>query len=60
VHINEWRNASRSDFNSIKEAIFKLTDEMKNLNAKVDALSKPAKTSRAAKTTKTTRASKKK
>jgi len=60
VHIDEWRNASRYDFNSIKEAISTLTDEMKSLNAKVDAISKPAQTSRATKTSKTTRASKKK
>ena len=59
VPIDEWSYASKSDFHSIKEAIFALTDEMKNLNAKVEALSKPAKTSRASKTTKTTRASKK-
>jgi hypothetical protein len=60
VHIDEWRNASRSDFNSIKDAISALTHEMKNLNAKVDAISKPVKTSRATKTSKTTSASKKK
>jgi len=63
VHIDEWRNASRSDFNSIKDAIFTLTDEIKKLNAKVDTLSKPTKTSRVSKTktkAKTTRASKKK
>jgi ferritin len=60
VPIDEWSYASKSDFHSIKEAISKMTDEMKNLNAKVEALSKPTKTSRASKTTKTTRASKKK
>ena len=60
VPIDEWSYASKSDFNSIKESISALTDEMKNLNAKVDEISKPAKTSRASKTTKTTRASKKK
>ena len=63
VHIDEWRNASRSDFNTIKDAISQLADEMKKLNAKVDAIGKPAKVSRATKTTKTVRkttASKKK
>lgn len=60
VHIDEWRNASRSDFNSIKEAISALTDEIKNLHEKVDAISKPAKTSGSAKTTKTTKTSKRK
>jgi hypothetical protein len=60
VHIDEWRNASRSDFNSITESISKLADEMKKLNAKVDAISKPSKTSRTPKTTKKTITSKKK
>ena len=52
VHIDDWRNASRSDFITIKESISALTDEMKKLNAKVDAISKPVKARRAAKTTK--------
>ena len=60
VHIDDWRNASRSDFNTIKESISILTDEMKKLNAKVDAISKPVKTSRVSKTTKKASASKKK
>lgn len=60
VHIDQWRNASRSDFNSIKESISALADEMKRLNAKVDAIGKPAKTSRSIKTTKKPSASKKK
>jgi len=55
VPIDQWRNASRSDFNSIKESISALADEMKKLNVKVDAMSKPAKPSRAAKTTKITK-----
>lgn len=59
VPIDEWRNASRSDFNSIKEALSDLTEEIKNLNAKVDAISKPAKASRVSKTTKTARTTKK-
>lgn len=60
VPIDQWRNASRSDFNSIKEAITQLADEMKKLNAKVEAISKPAKTTRVPKTTKKTTAPKKK
>lgn len=60
VPIDQWRNASRSDFNTIKESISQLADEMKKLNAKVDALSKPTKTTRASKTTKKTTTAKKK
>jgi len=63
VQIDQWRNASRSDFNAIKQSISQLADQMKELNAKVDAISKPAKTSRASKPkpkTKTTTTSKKK
>lgn len=52
VKIDEWRNASRSDFNAIKESISELAAEVKALNSKVDAISKPAKISRASKTTK--------
>lgn len=52
VPIDQWRNASRSDFNSIKESISQLADEMKKLNVKVDAISKPTKTSRTSKSTK--------
>lgn len=59
VPIDDWRNASRSDFNSIKESISELVDEVKKLNTKVDAMSKPAKTSRTSKAKKPT-ASKKK
>ncbi len=59
VPIDDWRNASRSDFNTIKESIAELVAEVKKLNTKVDAISKPAKTSRSSKTKKTT-ASKKK
>ena len=43
VPIDQWRNASRSDFNSIKDSISHLADEMKKLNAKDDAISKPVK-----------------
>ena len=60
VHIDQWRNASRSDFNTIIESISVLSDEIKKLNAKVDAMSKPAKTSRASKTTKKSSTPKKK
>lgn len=53
VKIDEWRNASRSDFNAIKDSISQLADEMKKLNAKVDAMNTPKKTTRvSAKTTK--------
>jgi gas vesicle protein len=55
VPIDQWRNASRSDFNSINESISHLADEMKKLNAKVDAMSKPEKSNRTTKTTKTTK-----
>ncbi|MGB1308154.1 MAG: hypothetical protein ACPG6B_04540 [Oceanihabitans sp.] len=41
VHIDQWRNASRSDFNSIKDSLSDLVTEIKMLNQKVDALSKP-------------------
>ncbi|MFT5849056.1 MAG: prefoldin subunit 5 [Psychroserpens sp.] len=54
VPIDQWRNASRSDFNTIKESISQLADEMKKLNAKVDAMNTPVKTVRASKTTKPT------
>ena len=60
IHINEWRNASRSDFNTIKESISMLADEIKKLNAKVDAINKPTKTTRTTKSTRTTSTSKKK
>ena len=49
VPLDQWRSASRSDFNSIKESISELADEVKKLNVKVDAISKPVKTSRASK-----------
>lgn len=41
VHIDEWRNASKSDFNDIKESMSQLAAEMKKLNSKVEALSQP-------------------
>lgn len=60
VPIDQWRNASRSDFNTIKESISDLADEMKKLSAKVDALNKPVKARPILKTTVKTSASKKK
>lgn len=41
VHIDEWRNASKSDFNDIKDSMGQLAIELKKLNAKVDAMSHP-------------------
>lgn len=41
VHIDEWRNASKSDFNDMKNSMSQLASELKKLNAKVDALSQP-------------------
>lgn len=49
VQIDQWRNASRSDFNTIKESINTLSQEIQKLNAKIDAINKPAKTTRATK-----------
>ena len=54
VPIDDWRNASRSDFNTIKDSISELVAEVKKLNTKVDAISKPSKTSRTSKTKKAT------
>jgi len=39
VHIDQWRSASRSDFNNVKESISDLAKEIKKLNAKIDSLS---------------------
>lgn len=41
VHIDEWRNASKSDFNDIRSSMSQLATELKKLNAKVDALNQP-------------------
>jgi len=60
VPLDQWRNASRSDLNTIKQSISQLADEMKQLNAKIDAMNAPAKTTRASKTTKKTSTPKKK
>ncbi len=40
VQINEWRNASRSDFNKIQNQIESLSTEIKNLSKKMDTLNK--------------------
>ena len=40
VQIDQWRNASRSDFKKVQDSISQLTREIKRLNSKVDALSK--------------------
>jgi len=43
VEIDEWRNASRSDFKKILSAIDTLSDEIKVINKKVDKLAKKIK-----------------
>ena len=40
VHIDEWRNASRSDFKKMKKSIGNLSDEIKKLSDKIDSISK--------------------
>jgi predicted nucleic acid-binding Zn-ribbon protein len=40
VQINEWRNASRSDFNKIQQQIASLSTEIKNLSTKMDTIKK--------------------
>lgn len=40
VQINEWRNASRADFNKIQNQIDKLTSEIKKLSTKMDSMKK--------------------
>ncbi len=40
VQIDEWRNASRSDFKKVKKSISQLSDEIKNLSDKIDSISK--------------------
>lgn len=51
VPIDDWRNASRSDFNTIKDSISLLAEELKKLNAKVDAINESVKTNAFSKTT---------
>ncbi len=38
VHINQWRNASRSDFNKIQNQIESLSSEIQKLSIKIDTL----------------------
>jgi gas vesicle protein len=40
VHIDEWRNASRSDFKKVKKSIGELSNEIKKLSDKIDSISK--------------------
>lgn len=40
VHIDEWRNASRSDFNKIQNQIESLAKEIKKLSTKMDTIKK--------------------
>lgn len=40
VQIDQWRSASRSDFNDVKESINALSKEIKKLNTKINSLSK--------------------
>lgn len=40
VHIDQWRNASRSDFNSIQNQIQDLSSELKKLTLKIDEINK--------------------
>jgi gas vesicle protein len=40
VQIDQWRNASKSDFKKVKKSIGNLADEIKKLNAKIDSVLK--------------------
>lgn len=40
VQLDEWRNASRADFNKIQTSISELSKELKKLSNKVDKLNK--------------------
>ncbi len=40
VHIDQWRNASRSDFNQIQNQIENLTSQVKGLAKKIDNINK--------------------
>ena len=40
VHIDEWRNASRSDFKKVKKSISQLSDDIKKLSDKIESISK--------------------
>ena len=39
-NLDQWRNASRADFNHIKESIQSLSNELKKLSLKVDQINK--------------------
>ena len=58
VPLDQWRNASRSDFNAITASIAQLADEIKVLNEKVDLINTPAKATRKPKSTTKARATK--
>ena len=38
VHIDQWRNASRSDFNTIQKQIETLSSEIKKISTKIDSI----------------------
>lgn len=59
VPLDQWRNASRSDFNTITASIAQLADDIKRLNAKVDLINTPAKATRKPKSTTKAKATKK-
>ena len=40
VHIDEWRNASRSDFKKVKKSISELSTEIKKLSDKIESIRK--------------------
>jgi len=40
VQIDQWRNASRADYNKIQESIDELSKELKKLSSKVDSIKK--------------------
>jgi len=40
VHIDEWRNASRSDYKKVKRSINELSEQIKQLSNKIDTISK--------------------
>ena len=40
VHIDQWRNASRSDFNKIQSQIAALSAEIQKLSTKFDTIKK--------------------
>jgi len=40
VQIDEWRNASRSDYKKVKKSINQLSEQIKQLSDKIDTISK--------------------